>query len=124
MSRRDPDVTLAAGLPVAAAIIHPTDSRTVTIVRAGCSGYWQIHQAATEYAAEIMTAQVNNALGVTKPQREAMQAGSMFGWNCPAADPATYDADGEMLPPDRDIGAPVYGADHRPENDDPGPYQT
>jgi hypothetical protein len=30
--------------------------------------------------------------GITANQKEAMLAGSMFGWEVPAADPDTYDA--------------------------------
>lgn len=34
---------------------------------------------------------MNAELGVTAGQREAMFAGSMFGWNVPGADPNNYD---------------------------------
>ena len=33
----------------------------------------------------------NERLGVTQAQRLAMEAGSMHGWGCPAADPKTYE---------------------------------
>ena len=33
----------------------------------------------------------NQRLGVTAAQRLAMEAGSMHGWDCPAADPKTYE---------------------------------
>lgn len=36
----------------------------------------------------------NARLGVTPAQREAMLAGSMFGWDTPAANPDMYDAEG------------------------------
>ena len=40
---------------------------------------------------------LNDAMGVTKSQAAAMSAGSMFGWDAPAADPANYDEKGTPL---------------------------
>lgn len=40
---------------------------------------------------ELLAAQKNAKLGVTKVQAAAMSAGSMFGWHVPAADPRNYD---------------------------------
>lgn len=37
----------------------------------------------------------NEKLGVTVVQRAAMEAGSMFGWNTPAANPKNYDKYGK-----------------------------
>ena len=47
----------------------------------------------------------NQNLGVTKRQAAAMVAGSMFGWETPAADPNSYDENGSPIRPkhrDRD----------------------
>lgn len=42
---------------------------------------------------------LNNALGVTKAQEAAMLAGSLFGWDTPAAKPKNYDENGKAIKP-------------------------
>jgi len=39
---------------------------------------------------------LNKSRGVTPAQREAMTAGSMFGWHVPAANTDNYDAEGKL----------------------------
>lgn len=43
----------------------------------------------------------NKAMGVTKAQEAAMLAGSLFGWDVPAADPKNYDKQGQPIKPKR-----------------------
>ena len=38
---------------------------------------------------------------MTKAQTAAMLAGSMFGWEAPAADPKNYDEQGQPIKPKR-----------------------
>ena len=46
---------------------------------------------------------VNEALGVGKDQAAAMLAGSLFGWDVPAADPAYYDEKGIPVRPEQEL---------------------
>jgi len=48
----------------------------------GLRGYWPMDDDPDQY---------NTDLGITPAQIEAMFAGSMFGWNVPAADPKIYE---------------------------------
>lgn len=69
-------------LPPVAFAAHPTTGATV-MIRRGERGYYVL---ATRLAAD----ELNQVFGVTASQAMAMLAGSMFGWDCRGADPATY----------------------------------
>ena len=71
----------------------------IVVLQKGQKGY-----APTEKFAENETPQecvdsLNAAMGVTKAQAAAMEAGSMFGWHVPGADSKNYDDNGLPLPP-------------------------
>ena len=73
----------------------------IVVLEKGRKGY-----APTERYAENETPQecvdsLNAAMDVTKAQAAAMMAGSMFGWDAPAADPANYDDQGIPIRPGR-----------------------
>lgn len=69
---------------------NPVGKR-VSILHAGMSGYHSTSEpprlqemSSAELSAEIDA--MNSEDGVTPAQREAMETGSIFGWDCPGAD--------------------------------------
>ena len=82
---------LAEGLPEMCFSTLKTTGDLICIKRDE-SGYypsdWSTHDK--ERNAELAN-ELNEQLGVTVEQRKAMEAGSMFGWDCPAADPKSYE---------------------------------
>ena len=88
----------APGLPDAAAVELVADPLAVAIVRKACAGYWLVTRCETAGKARDLRYSINEALGVTNQQREAMLAGSIFGWDCPAANPNNYDEAGNVCP--------------------------
>lgn len=69
----------------------------VIIIKKGESGYYKTDIDAGSKEANIaLVDSFNTTVGVTKAQRAAMEAGSMFGWHVPAANPEMYDEDGNL----------------------------
>lgn len=75
-------------------------SAPVLKVMRNLRGYEPVYRAGADADA------LNGAAGVTPAQREAMFAGSLFGWSTALADPAAYRADGTV-----DHGALIAGTD-------------
>ena len=66
----------------------------ITITKGG-NGYTPTGQYPQEgVSPKEAAAALNDAAGITRAQEAAMVAGSMFGWDTPAADPKNYDAKG------------------------------
>lgn len=84
--------------PMCAARLPSTNAGI--IIKRGESGYYQPRGG-------VDVERYNELRNVTKPQQEAMFAGSMFGWSVPAADPACYRDNGDF---DMDLYAAVKGA--------------
>ena len=72
----------------------------VILIKKGEDGYFPTDtRFADAEEARKSADKKNEALGVTKAQEQAMKAGSLFGWACPAADPKNYDENGEPIKP-------------------------
>lgn len=87
-----------SGLPWSCYGTHPTDG-TLILMKRGSSGYWEAEGYAMG-ACDTWSAVadlLNASRGVSKAQRAAMEAGSMFGFDTAAADPSRYDEAGEFI---------------------------
>lgn len=87
------------GLPEMCYGLLPSTGELIIIHR-GEAGYEQLHY---NHASDInnnqqLVDQCNSKISVSKAQAAAMLAGSMFGWDVPAADPAVYDENGALKP--------------------------
>lgn len=77
----------------------------VIIIKHGESGYYRCEYSTEDKAFNREFANDRNAnLDVSKAQVEAMLAGSMYGWDVPAADPKSYDENGTLLRNTKDRG--------------------
>ena len=74
-------------------------SREVILLRKGVMGYERTHivpDAKVDPKAAVDA--LNELTDITKAQSAAMLAGSMFGWDTPAADLKNYDEMGQLVP--------------------------
>jgi hypothetical protein len=88
-------------LPEYCFVRHPVSLLTVKLIR-GVQGFTPLDSFFDPVA-------LNESLGVSKAQAEAMLAGSMFGWHTRAADPAAYSAEGRPLVTGRSAKQPSRG---------------
>lgn len=89
---------LRASLPEKCFSVLPSSDELIIIER-GAKGYtpsgMHIEGKTAREAADIS----NDTIGVSKAQEAAMLAGSMFGFEVPAADPKNYDENGTPIKP-------------------------
>ncbi len=83
-------------LPPFCYTLKPSSGEIIEIAR-GHKGYSNpdIYQMSDPVSNRKTVDHFNKEMGVTRAQEEAMLAGSMFGWDCPAATPRSYDENGQ-----------------------------
>lgn len=97
-------IPLRSDLPEVCYSILPSTG-DVIIIKHGESGCYRSEYSTEDKAFNREFANDRNAnLGVSKAQVEAMLAGSMYGWDVPAADPKSYDVNGTLLRNTKDRG--------------------
>lgn len=89
-------VPLRSSLPEKCFAALEATGETIIIHR-GTKGYTPTGQRPEGTSGQEGADKLNEQIGVTKAQAAAMLAGSMFGWACPGADPANYDAEGRPI---------------------------
>jgi len=91
-------IPLRADLPEKC-FVYVESTNEIGIVTKGEKGYIPLGQKPEGVSVREGAALLNETQGVTKAQAEAMKAGSLFGWDTPAADPKNYDDTGKPLRP-------------------------
>lgn len=89
-------------LPSFCYALMPSSGEIIMIER-GCKGYVKhnIHQTGDADINRKTVDELNREVSVTRSQEESMLAGSMFGWHTKAADPRSYDENGQPQRPKR-----------------------
>ena len=92
-------IPLRSSLPEQCYVFVQTEN-CVGIVKKGESGFYRTDiQGGKPSETNALVNEMNEQLGLSKGQAEAMKAGSMFGWDTPAADPKSYDKNGIPVRP-------------------------
>ena len=93
-------IPLRSSLPEKCFSITPATDKIVIIVKGETVQHPVYIPIEGRTARESVTAE-NQIIGVTRAQEAAMLAGSLFGWDTPAADPKNYDEQGQPIKPKR-----------------------
>ena len=91
-------IPLRSSLPEKCFSVSEYSNELIEITK-GYSGYSHAEKELGSLTPREAAERLNQELGVTKEQEQAMVAGSMFGWATPAADPANYDRNGNAIKP-------------------------
>ena len=93
-------IPIRSSLPEHCFTVLQADGSIVAIER-GKKGYFPTSEGGNLDTSRKSADMLNRKLGVSKAQEAAMAAGSMFGWDTPAADPKNYDEEGKAIKPKR-----------------------
>lgn len=77
-------------LPAECLTVLRSNPKQLIGIKRGVPGYIPLRVCDSEDAARDMAARMNKELGATDAQVMAMEAGSMFGWHVPGANPDLY----------------------------------
>ena len=92
-------IPLRSTLPEKCYAVLPSGDEII-IIKHGEDGYFHIGKYSHDRThAQAIADEYNGQLNVTRAQAAAMLAGSMFGWEVPAADPKNYDKEGQPIKP-------------------------
>lgn len=86
-------IPLRQSLPEMCFSVQETTGEQIVITR-GKAGYALANEDQNVLPSREAADAANQVMGVTKAQEAAMVAGSMFGWDTPAADPKHYNEQG------------------------------
>lgn len=86
-------LTTLQKLPPYCATVLNSDTSLVIGIRRGERGYTELRRKPNEDEARAFADHINRNIA-SKAQVAAMEAGSIFGWEVPGADPDMYEADG------------------------------
>lgn len=89
-------IPLRSSLPERCFSITEAFGEVIVLTR-GEAGYRLSRQPTRGKTPQECADKLNGYLGVTKAQAAAMRAGSLFGWDTPAADPKNYDEKGQPI---------------------------
>ena len=76
--------------------------RTIGIIHRNETGYYktdlaECNKIKSAEEGKAFVRELNENLGVSIAEQKAMEFGSMFGWNVPAADPDNWSEDGHLI---------------------------
>lgn len=91
-------IPLRSSLPEKCFSVLEATGEVITITRSE-TGYQPTGQWAQGVPPQVGVDALNDTIGVTKAQAAAMKAGSLLGWDTPAADPKNYDEQGQTIKP-------------------------